>query len=201
SFRSLIPNYIRDSAVSIVVYDVTSRDSFDRTIEWIRKIRDERDTSSLIFLVGNKVDLEEERVITTEEGIELAKKEGIFFLETSAKSNIGVQRTQQPGLLLPITFQDSSRLQKDYLACIETNMKIWFLHDWDGVGLSYDLLESLFTTHFQSVAPDVLNPLVGHLNHGSFIIVEDGVKGLADMQAARTEWPFKVATHSIQKAQ
>ncbi|TGZ66430.1 hypothetical protein CRM22_005320 [Opisthorchis felineus] len=91
-FRSLIPNYIRDSAVSIVVYDVTSRDSFDRTVEWIRKIRDERDTSSLIFLVGNKVDLEDERVITTEEGTELAKKEGLFFLETSAKSNIGIQK-------------------------------------------------------------------------------------------------------------
>ena len=54
-FRSLIPSYIRDSTVAVVVYDVTNINSFQQTNKWIDDVRTERGTDVIIVLVGNKV--------------------------------------------------------------------------------------------------------------------------------------------------
>ncbi|CAL8103253.1 unnamed protein product [Calicophoron daubneyi] len=89
-FKSLVPSYIRDSEVAIVVYDITSRKSFDKTTGWIKHIREERSDKSIVFLVGNKTDLEGQRVVTTEEGEKLAQMENVIFFETSAKANKGI---------------------------------------------------------------------------------------------------------------
>nr|CAI5836869.1 unnamed protein product [Callosobruchus analis] len=50
-FRSLIPSYIRDSAVAVVVYDVTNMVSFEQTRKWIDDVRKERGTNVIIMLV------------------------------------------------------------------------------------------------------------------------------------------------------
>mmetsp|Transcript_33666 Transcript_33666/g.86290 ORF Transcript_33666/g.86290 Transcript_33666/m.86290 type:complete len:163 (-) Transcript_33666:1828-2316(-) len=84
-FRSLIPSYIRDSSIAVVVYDITSRSSFDSTSRWIDEIRTERGNDVVIALVGNKNDLTDERVVTKEEGEERSKGLNVLFLETSAK--------------------------------------------------------------------------------------------------------------------
>jgi hypothetical protein len=79
-FRSLIPSYIRDSSVAIIVYDVTStaasplrvcrwlrrhvrtdKDSFKNCKQWIEDVRSERNNDVLIMLVGNKTDMSEQR--------------------------------------------------------------------------------------------------------------------------------------------
>jgi len=76
-FRSLIPSYIRDSSVAIVVYDITSvskalfealthgmridRASFLSTSKWIDDVRSERGNDVIIVLVGNKADLSDKR--------------------------------------------------------------------------------------------------------------------------------------------
>ncbi|KAH8869481.1 Ras-related protein Rab6 [Schistosoma japonicum] len=91
-FRSLIPSYIKDSFVAIVVYDVTNRDSFIKASDWIKEIRAERSSKTLVFLVGNKVDLEDERVVSAEEAAEKAEKENLFFIETSAKTDFQIQK-------------------------------------------------------------------------------------------------------------
>ena len=56
-FRSLIPSYIRDSTVAVVVYDVTNINSFQQTNKWIDDVRTERGTDVIIVLVGNKVSI------------------------------------------------------------------------------------------------------------------------------------------------
>merc|ERR1719412_363074 len=56
-FRSLIPSYIRDSSVAIVVYAITNKVSFSNVEKWINDVRNERDQEVLIMLVGNKSDL------------------------------------------------------------------------------------------------------------------------------------------------
>merc|ERR1712157_79965 len=84
-FRSLIPSYIRDSSVAVVVYDVSNRSSFNNTAKWIEDVRTERDQDVVIMLVGNKTDLHERREVTTEEGRVAAEEEGVLFIETSAK--------------------------------------------------------------------------------------------------------------------
>jgi Ras-related protein Rab-6A len=91
-FRSLIPSYIRDSSVAVVVYDVTSRASFLNTTKWIEDVRAERGNDVVICLVGNKTDLgNDKRQITTEEGEEKANKNGLLFMECSAKAGYNVK--------------------------------------------------------------------------------------------------------------
>lgn len=91
-FRSLIPSYIRDSSVAVVVYDVSNRASFLNTSKWVDDVRVERGNDVVICLVGNKTDLgNDKRQISTEEGEERAKKDGLLFMECSAKAGYNVK--------------------------------------------------------------------------------------------------------------
>ncbi|KAH9592919.1 Ras- protein RABH1b, variant 4 [Schistosoma haematobium] len=69
-----------------------SRESFVRADKWIAEIRTERPSKTLVFLVGNKVDLEDKRVVTTEEAAKKAEKENLFFVETSAKTDFQIKK-------------------------------------------------------------------------------------------------------------
>ncbi|ONM23814.1 Ras-related protein RABH1b [Zea mays] len=62
-FRSLIPSYIRDSSVAVIVFDVASRQSFLNTSKWIEEVRTERGSDVIIVLVGNKTDLVDKRLV------------------------------------------------------------------------------------------------------------------------------------------
>jgi Ras-related protein Rab-6A len=91
-FRSLIPSYIRDSSVAVVVYDVANRASFLNTSKWVEDVRAERGSDVVICLVGNKTDLgNDKRQVSTEEGEEKARKEGLLFMECSAKAGYNVK--------------------------------------------------------------------------------------------------------------
>ncbi|KAI8384146.1 putative ras small monomeric GTPase Rab6 [Blakeslea trispora] len=90
-FRSLIPSYIRDSSVAVVVYDITNRASFQNTAKWIEDVRAERGPEVIIVLVGNKTDLNEKREVSMEEGEKKANDTGIMFIETSAKAGYNVK--------------------------------------------------------------------------------------------------------------
>ncbi|CAG8467674.1 10222_t:CDS:2 [Diversispora eburnea] len=90
-FRSLIPSYIRDSSVAVVVYDITNRNSFMNTAKWIDDVRAERGNDVIIVLVGNKTDLNDKRQVTTEEGEKKAKEFNVMFIETSAKAGHNVK--------------------------------------------------------------------------------------------------------------
>ncbi|XP_056005800.1 ras-related protein Rab6 isoform X8 [Ostrea edulis] len=91
-FRSLIPSYIRDSSVAVVVYDITNANSFQQTSKWIDDVRTERGSDVIIMLVGNKTDLSDKRQITTEEGERKAKELSVMFIETSAKAGYNVKQ-------------------------------------------------------------------------------------------------------------
>lgn len=90
-FRSLIPSYIRDSSVAVIVYDITNRASFLNTTKWIEDVRNERGNDVIIILVGNKTDLSEKRQVSAEEGEDKSTKEGIMFIETSAKAGFNIK--------------------------------------------------------------------------------------------------------------
>ncbi|KAG2749662.1 GTP binding protein [Suillus brevipes Sb2] len=90
-FRSLIPSYIRDSSVAIVVYDITNRQSFLSTSKWIDDVRSERGNDVIIVLVGNKADLSEKRQVTIEEATAKSTQMNIMFMETSAKAGHNVK--------------------------------------------------------------------------------------------------------------
>lgn len=90
-FRSLIPSYIRDSSVAVVVYDISSLKSFQNTRKWVDDVRGERGTDVIIVLVGNKTDLGDKREVTQAMGEEEAKRCGALFVETSAKVGANVK--------------------------------------------------------------------------------------------------------------
>jgi len=91
-FRSLIPSYIRDSSVAVVVYDITNRNSFQQTTKWIDDVRAERGQDVIIMLVGNKTDLADKRQVSIEEGESKAKELNVMFIETSAKAGYNVKQ-------------------------------------------------------------------------------------------------------------
>ncbi|KAJ3681765.1 hypothetical protein LUZ60_014338 [Juncus effusus] len=90
-FRSLIPSYIRDSSVAVIVYDVASRQSFLNTSKWIEEVRTERGSDVIIVLVGNKTDLVDKRQVSIEEGEAKAQELGVMFIETSAKAGFNIK--------------------------------------------------------------------------------------------------------------
>ncbi|KAH0791754.1 Ras family protein [Histomonas meleagridis] len=87
-FHSLIPSYIRTSTVAIFVFDITSRTSFEELEKWYNMVTDLANPT-LIF-VANKVDLEEERCVSTEEGKKLAESHKAAYFETSARTPINI---------------------------------------------------------------------------------------------------------------
>jgi Ras-related protein Rab-6A len=95
-FRSLIPSYIRDSSVAVVVYDVTNRPSFLNTARWIDEVRTERGSDVIIVLVGNKTDLVDKRQVSIEEGDSKAREYNVMFIETSAKAGFNIKVCPAP---------------------------------------------------------------------------------------------------------
>jgi small GTP-binding protein len=91
-FRSIAKTQYRGSQGVIIIYDVTEKKSFDKIINWVDSIKENSDTQNVeILLVGNKIDMVNERVVTFDEGNDLAKNFGINFIETSAKTGENVE--------------------------------------------------------------------------------------------------------------
>ncbi len=86
-FRSLIPSYIRDSRVALVVFDVCNAESFKNVQWWVDMIHREKNRDKIVVgIVGNKIDKEENRIISTSDARDLAKTNNVFYTETSAKT-------------------------------------------------------------------------------------------------------------------
>jgi Ras-related protein Rab-6A len=90
-FRSLIPNYIRDSSAAVIVFDVTNKQTFSGVDKWIDDVRNERGTSVVVAIVGNKTDKAGERCVSREEAEKKAKGFGAIYQETSAKTGSNVK--------------------------------------------------------------------------------------------------------------
>jgi Ras-related protein Rab-6A len=87
-YKGLIPSYVRNSSIVFIVYDISSKTSFDNIPKWINFIKSIENTT--LILCGNKIDLES-REVKKEVGEEFAKKEGIPFFEVSAKTNENIK--------------------------------------------------------------------------------------------------------------
>ena len=90
NFRSITRAYYKNSVCALVVYDISSRDSFNNVSTWIEDCRNQSPKTIFMVLVGNKSDLADKRQVSTEEGQELAEKYGLQFYETSAKTGENV---------------------------------------------------------------------------------------------------------------
>lgn len=91
TFQSLTRSYYHSSSGVILVYDVTRRETFKHVQHWLSDIRDRCHDKIAIILVGNKLDLDKRRTVSTAEGQSLAKHHGLLFCETSARTGQGVE--------------------------------------------------------------------------------------------------------------
>lgn len=92
-FRTITTSYFRGAQGILLVYDVTDRRSFESIRNWISQIQQHADVHVNKILVGNKCDMLDEKVVSTEEGQKLAKEFGIEFWEASAKNDINVEQS------------------------------------------------------------------------------------------------------------
>ena len=83
--------YIRDANIIIVVYDITNAETFTHNNYWINETMELKRTDAIFCLVGNKIDLEEKRVVEKTEAENFSKEKGFIFSEISAKTGEGVQ--------------------------------------------------------------------------------------------------------------
>ena len=86
-FRHLCRRYYKESHDIILIYDITNKKSFEVADYYLKDLRENEISNVIpIFLVGNKMDLEEKREITFEEGEKYAKENGLMFCECSSKT-------------------------------------------------------------------------------------------------------------------
>lgn len=90
-YRSITNAYYKGAKGALVVYDITSRSSFDNVDRWISEIKSSADIAIYLVLVGNKSDLNENREISIEEGKQKSANNGIAFMETSAKTSENIE--------------------------------------------------------------------------------------------------------------
>ena len=92
-YRSLITNFYRNSSLAVMVYAINNRESFENIDVWLKELRTHSNPDTKVFLIGNKVDLEEDRVIKREQGEEYSKENKFnIFMEASAKSGFNAQQ-------------------------------------------------------------------------------------------------------------
>ena len=90
-FRSIAKNQYKKADGIIVIYDVTDRKSFESVNRWLDSIKTEIEGGTESLLIGNKIDLSSERVVSQKEGEDIAKSKNIPFIETSAKESLNVK--------------------------------------------------------------------------------------------------------------
>ncbi|KAI8973874.1 GTP-binding protein ypt1 [Pilobolus umbonatus] len=91
-FRTITSSYYRGAHGIIVVYDVTDEDSFNNVKQWLQEIDRYAAEGVNKLLVGNKSDLVDKKVVSTEQAKEFAESLNIPLLETSAKDATNVEQ-------------------------------------------------------------------------------------------------------------
>ncbi|CAL5412685.1 unnamed protein product [Camellia sinensis] len=91
-YHSLAPMYYRGAAAAIIVYDITNQASFERAKKWVQELQAQGNSNMVMALAGNKADLLDARKVPAEptEAQIYAQENGLFFMETSAKTATNV---------------------------------------------------------------------------------------------------------------
>lgn len=91
-FHTITTSYYRGAMGIMLVYDITSAKTFDNITKWLRNIDEHANEDVEKMILGNKCDMADKRQVPRQKGEEIARQHGIPFLETSAKSNINVEK-------------------------------------------------------------------------------------------------------------
>ena len=107
-YKSLAPMYYRDARAAIIVFDVTSEQSFEDASEWLHEFREKGQPSAIVVAAANKCDLADKRVVTQQSSEDFVFQNQMEFVkDTSALTGEGVKElfedlTKQLLLLPPV---------------------------------------------------------------------------------------------------
>ena len=91
-FQSISRGYYKSGVCALVVYDITNRESFNNVGTWMEECKINGPSTISLVLVGNKIDLEDKRQITYEEGEDFANQNNMQFFETSALNGSNIDK-------------------------------------------------------------------------------------------------------------
>ncbi|CAI2379774.1 unnamed protein product [Moneuplotes crassus] len=97
-FRPLMKSYYRGASFAFIVYAISDRNSFEDVEYWVN-VLEKFTVCNTIVLIGNKIDLEDQRMVSYDEGKELADEYGFDFVETSVLEGIGTAELM-PSILI-----------------------------------------------------------------------------------------------------
>ena len=90
-FRDLVKIFLANSICFVIGYDINNKKNFEEAKNFWYPLVKERGECNLIYLIGNKIDLNERREVEREEAIEFAKSENLRFFEISCKTGQGIK--------------------------------------------------------------------------------------------------------------
>lgn len=118
-FRTIAKAYYRNAMGVLLVYDVTERDSFKSVRHWMEDLKMNASEDIIIILIGNKIDKENERVISYDEGAAVANGIGCPFFETSALNGSNIDDA-----FISITKQCKDKILADQKILLKSNGKV-----------------------------------------------------------------------------
>ena len=104
-FRSLIPLYTKDAHIILLIYDTTNNESFVNIEKWYESLSNINKEEAIFVLVGNKIDLVDERKVKEEDGKLYAQEHNYIFQEVSALTGEGIEELFLNKLLSQIRTQ------------------------------------------------------------------------------------------------
>ena len=106
-YKSLISNFYKNSSLALIIYAINNLDSFRHAETWLNDLKSQANPNVKVFLVGNKSDLEDQRVVSKEEAEQFKEEKYLDkFMETSAKTGENARN---------VLLEAAKLLYKDYL--------------------------------------------------------------------------------------
>jgi small GTP-binding protein len=85
-YKTIIHDYVKQAQAVVFVYDITNKESFNNIQTWMNLAQTKATKEAVYFLVGNKIDKEDEMAVTTNEAQNFAKKYNMKSFEVSAST-------------------------------------------------------------------------------------------------------------------
>ena len=114
AFRSITRSYYKSSACAFIVYDITEQKTFYDVTSWLNDCRDLCYKDILIYLIGNKNDLEDKRQVSKEEGQQFAEENNLVFFETSALTGNNIEEIFVQSATELVKRLESGELKADF---------------------------------------------------------------------------------------
>ena len=91
-YRAMTKNLFLKTQGIVIIFDISNETSFINLKSWMNDIKEECSADIPMILVGNKLDLEDKRVIDKERAMEFAKNKKLEYIETSSKTGENINK-------------------------------------------------------------------------------------------------------------